>query len=357
MDSAGAGGAEHPEGRHARVAGHHLDRSERMTRREALRRERVELGDLFVDLAPVGRAAAQGRGGDRIGSGRAPDAEVDATRVEGLERAKDLEHVERRVVREHDASGAHADVARDPGDVADEHLGRRAGDAGDVVVLGDPVAGVAELVDPSRQRDGRVDGRRRRGSRRDGKEVEDRERDHGPYDERRHRPVAHQNVRECARSGTRARCPASTRPSSRGWRTARRPDRACRTRRPGSIGPRPWRRGGHNRRRAPGNSRRSRRAPTLPRLLPCRAGPTGPRPAWGTRRAECWRRSSSTSRCPEGNCTRRRRSCRSWSDPSRPTGTRAAGSRPPPRTPTRPRSAESRRPRCRRPAPRTRSRS
>ena len=51
-----------------------------------------------------------------------------------------------RVVREHHAAAADADPARGRGDRPDQHLGRRAGEHRAAVVLGDPVAVVAELV-------------------------------------------------------------------------------------------------------------------------------------------------------------------------------------------------------------------
>ena len=61
--------------------------------------------------------------------------------------------VERRVVGQHHAAGAEADGRRDRREVREQHRRRRAGDAGHVVVLGDPVPPVAEALGLLHQRD------------------------------------------------------------------------------------------------------------------------------------------------------------------------------------------------------------
>jgi hypothetical protein len=81
---------------------------------------------------------------ERIGARRAPEPEVDAARVDRLERADLLGDDEWRVVGQHDAARAHADRRGVGRDVAHEHDRRRARDALEVVVLGDPVAVIAE---------------------------------------------------------------------------------------------------------------------------------------------------------------------------------------------------------------------
>ena len=88
--------------------------------------------------------AAECPGGVGVSAGRAADAEVDAAGIEGFERAELLGDLERGVVGEHDAAGADADRGGVVGDIGDENGGGGGGDAGDVVVLGEPVAGVAE---------------------------------------------------------------------------------------------------------------------------------------------------------------------------------------------------------------------
>src|SRR5688572_196619 len=54
------------------------------------------------------------------------------------------------MVRQHHAAGADADRRGAAGDVADQHRRRRARDAGHVVVLGEPVAAVAEVLGMAR---------------------------------------------------------------------------------------------------------------------------------------------------------------------------------------------------------------
>ncbi len=105
--------------------------------------EREELGELIVDL---GVAAAERGRRDGIGAGRAPHPEIDAPRMQCLERAKHFDDVQRRVIRHHDAAGAEADPLRARGCGRDQHLGRARRDARHVVVLGEPVPQVAELV-------------------------------------------------------------------------------------------------------------------------------------------------------------------------------------------------------------------
>ncbi len=96
-------------------------------------------------LESVSRAA-QGGGGHGVGARGAPDAEVDAPRVQGLQNPEGLGDLQRGVVGEHDPAGAHPDPLRHARELSDQDLGRGAGDAREVVVLGQPVALVAELV-------------------------------------------------------------------------------------------------------------------------------------------------------------------------------------------------------------------
>ena len=90
----------------------------------------------------------------------------------GLQQRELLGDGERRVVRQHHPAGAQAQLRRLRGEMRDDH--RRAGrrDGRHVVVLGDPVAGVAEAVGRLRQvrRRGERIGRRLVGAHRD--EVE-----------------------------------------------------------------------------------------------------------------------------------------------------------------------------------------
>ena len=73
--------------------------------------EREEVAQLLGELVGAerrGRPAQRGRG-DRIGAGRASEAEVDAPGMQRFEHAELLGHDERRVVGEHHAARADAD--------------------------------------------------------------------------------------------------------------------------------------------------------------------------------------------------------------------------------------------------------
>lgn len=93
-----------------------------------------------------------------------------------LEHPELLRDHERSVIGKHDATGADADLARNAGEVGGEDGGRGARDAGHVVVLGNPVAQVAETLDVAGQVERvaqRVGGRRVIG---DDRKIEDGER-------------------------------------------------------------------------------------------------------------------------------------------------------------------------------------
>ena len=107
--------------------------------------------------------AAQRRGGDPVGAGRAADPEVDAPGVQRLEHPELLGDDQRRVVGQHHPAGADPDPLGRGGERRGEHRRRRARDPGHVVVLGDPVAVIAEPLDRSREVD-RVARAPRRGS-------------------------------------------------------------------------------------------------------------------------------------------------------------------------------------------------
>ena len=81
-----------------------------------------------------------------VGARRAAEPEVDASRVQRLERAELLGDHDRRVVREHDPAGADPDRLRAARDVGDHDGGRGARDPDGVVVLGEPEAVVAPAL-------------------------------------------------------------------------------------------------------------------------------------------------------------------------------------------------------------------
>jgi hypothetical protein len=75
-----------------------------------------------------------------------------------VENAKLLRHFQRRMMRQHVARAADAHDGRDRGKRAKEHLGSGACHAVAVVMFGDPIAMVAELLAGARKRQGVADG-------------------------------------------------------------------------------------------------------------------------------------------------------------------------------------------------------
>ena len=116
--------------------------------------------------------AAQGEGFELATAGSAADAEINAVGKHGAESAKDFSDFEWRVVREHDAAGADADVRGLGGGAGDEELGRSGGEEIHGMVLGVPEARVAELVDMASEVERVGQGLGGRGAGRDGGLVE-----------------------------------------------------------------------------------------------------------------------------------------------------------------------------------------
>ena len=116
--------------------------------REAVVLEQHQLLEASQEIVVVAGVlpSPQRVGGDRVGAGRAPEAEIDASGKQRLEHLEALGDHQRRVVRQHDAARADAHVLGNRGDLADHDVGRGAGDRRQVVVLGDPVAREAEPV-------------------------------------------------------------------------------------------------------------------------------------------------------------------------------------------------------------------
>ena len=116
--------------------------------------------------------AAQGAGCLLVGARCTAEAEVDAAREQRFEGAELLGDHQRRVIGQHDAAGADTDARGRAGHVRDHHCGGCAGDAGHVVVLGEPVAGVARPVRQLRQFARVAQGVSRRAAGGDGGEIE-----------------------------------------------------------------------------------------------------------------------------------------------------------------------------------------
>ncbi|KAG1440374.1 hypothetical protein G6F57_019048 [Rhizopus arrhizus] len=102
-----------------------------------------QLAHVLRELVGTVEVAAQGACGGLVGAGRPTQAEVDAVGIQRGQRAELFGHLQRRVIGQHDAAGTDADALGATGDVADQHGRGRAGDAGHVVVFGQPVAAVA----------------------------------------------------------------------------------------------------------------------------------------------------------------------------------------------------------------------
>jgi hypothetical protein len=133
---------------------------------------------------PEERAKRQHVLGERVCSCRGPSQgakralirarrpQVDAARVDRFEGAELLRDDERRMIRQHDAARPDPDPARAGGHVPDDHRGGGAGDAGHVVVLGEPDAVIPpalRMLGEIQRVPERVAGR---GARRDRREVE-----------------------------------------------------------------------------------------------------------------------------------------------------------------------------------------
>ena len=121
---------------------------------------RDQLGQLLGVV--IGRHRLSGSAhrerGDAVGAGRATQAQVDAARMQRLEQAERLDDLQRRVIRQHHPAGANAQPLGPAGDVLDHDLGRGTGQAGRVVMLGEPVAVVAQPVGKLGETDGSREG-------------------------------------------------------------------------------------------------------------------------------------------------------------------------------------------------------
>jgi hypothetical protein len=115
------------------------------------------------------------------GEARTP-AEVDAAGVQRLEHPELLGHLQRAVVLEHHPTRAHPQALGAGGDRPDEHFRTRAGQRRRGVVLGQPVAPIAEPVAQLGQLERLLHGGGGGGAGADRRLIEYAQRDHGrPY--------------------------------------------------------------------------------------------------------------------------------------------------------------------------------
>jgi hypothetical protein len=168
-------GAEQPDGNLQACAGESPEFFARVGYFEIV----LELEDVFREaIGGGGKIAAKRAGGELVGARSAAEAEIDAAGKKRGERAELFGDNQRRMIGEHDAARAYADVFRATGYVSDNDGGGGAGDAGHVVVFGEPEAVVAPGFGVLREVDGIAEGDRGGGALGDWGEVEDGERDH-----------------------------------------------------------------------------------------------------------------------------------------------------------------------------------
>lgn len=104
-----------------------------------------QLDDILRETVSAGlEVAPQGARGVHVGAGSPAETEIDAARKQGGQRAELLGDDQRRMVGQHDAAGADADGFGAAGNMGDDHGCGGAGNARHVVVLGQPVALVAQ---------------------------------------------------------------------------------------------------------------------------------------------------------------------------------------------------------------------
>ena len=152
-------GTEQPELRHRRAGWRGADFAVLVVGREVVGQPAVEVEQLLGEMVDAQGAGAvdQGAGGASVGARRAADSEIDPTRELGGHGAEVLGHLERAVVGQHDPAGADPDLRGAPGDLRNQDLGRGAGQRARVVVLGEPVARVAQPIAGLGQLEGLVD--------------------------------------------------------------------------------------------------------------------------------------------------------------------------------------------------------
>ena len=133
-------GAKHPDGNLQARAGKGSDGLAGSGRFEIV----LELEDVFCEaIGAGGEIAAKCAGGELVGARSAAEAEIDSAGKKRGERAELFGDDQRRMIGEHNAAGADANGFCAAGYVSDDDRGGGAGDAGHVVVLGEPEAAIA----------------------------------------------------------------------------------------------------------------------------------------------------------------------------------------------------------------------
>ncbi len=112
------------------------------------RRGRAQIGHQFQHVVGKPVLAADQRAPQRLRGGivaprRPAQPQIDAAGEQRVERAELLGDHQRRMVRQHHPAGADADGAGAAGNMRHHHRGGGTGDAGDVVMLGQPEPAIA----------------------------------------------------------------------------------------------------------------------------------------------------------------------------------------------------------------------
>ncbi len=119
-------------------------------------KKRQQFKQLFRKIVILRTLAAlppQSEAFETASSGRAADAEIDATRIQRVKHSKSFHHFERTVMRQQDAARPDANAGSLGANPRDKNLGRRAGKSLDGVMFGNPISLEAERVGRAGQLD------------------------------------------------------------------------------------------------------------------------------------------------------------------------------------------------------------
>ena len=113
-----------------------------------------QLGHILRETVLGRHVPAQGAGGGHVGARRTAQPQINPVGIQRSQRAELFGHHQRRVVGQHDAARAHTYTFRGPRNMADDHGGGGAGDAGHVVMLCQPIAVITSRLGRLCQLDG-----------------------------------------------------------------------------------------------------------------------------------------------------------------------------------------------------------
>ncbi len=168
-------GTKQPDRRQPGVVGHGDDVVVGVSRRKFAGLPQDQLVQPLQEIVALAAVEATAERVSRrtVGAGGAAETKVDPAGKQRFQHLEALGHHQRRVIGQHHPAGADTEVLRHRRDLPDHHVGRRARDGGEVVMFGEPVAGIAEPIDVARQIDAVAQRRRRLGAGGDHGEVED----------------------------------------------------------------------------------------------------------------------------------------------------------------------------------------